>query len=118
MTETQPLKARSCKPCEGGMDPLSQEEARRMLTDVPGWKLDDAGRSIRRSWTVRNFQAGIDFFNRVAEIAEQEQHHPDLHLAEYRQVTIELWTHAIGGLSINDFILAAKINELRFAEKR
>ena len=97
---------------------MSPEEARRMLKDIPGWSLNDQGQRIHRSWTVRNFQSGIDLFNRVAQIAEQEQHHPDLHLTGYKQVKIELWTHAIGGLSINDFILAAKINELPVAEKR
>jgi 4a-hydroxytetrahydrobiopterin dehydratase len=56
--------------------------------------------------------AGMKFFNRVAEIAEQDGHHPDLHLAGYRNVSIELWTHAIGGLSENDFILAAKIDRV------
>jgi 4a-hydroxytetrahydrobiopterin dehydratase len=62
--------------------------------------------------------AGIEFFNKVAALAEEEGHHPDLHLEGYRQVAIELWTHAIGGLSENDFILAAKINELPIETKR
>jgi len=83
-----------------------------MLADLPGWKLTENGKRIRREWTVKNFLAGIDFFNRVGGLAEAEQHHPDLHLAGYRQVAIELWTHAIGGLSENDFILAAKIDRL------
>jgi 4a-hydroxytetrahydrobiopterin dehydratase len=61
---------------------------------------------------VKNFMAGLKFFNRVAEVAEADQHHPDLHLEGYRKVAIEIWTHAIGGLSENDFILAAKIDEL------
>ena len=61
---------------------------------------------------------GIDFFNRVAEVAEEDNHHPDVHLERYRDVTIELWTHAIGGLSENDFILAAKIDELPVEEKK
>jgi 4a-hydroxytetrahydrobiopterin dehydratase len=116
--ETQQLKTMSCKPCEGGVAPLSSDEAGRLLKDVPGWTLNADGRRIQRSWTLKNFQSGIDFFNRLAQVAEQQQHHPDLHLTGYRQVTIELWTHAIGGLSINDFILAARINDLPFAEKR
>jgi 4a-hydroxytetrahydrobiopterin dehydratase len=117
-SDTQPLKTMSCKPCEGGVDPLPEQEAQRMLKDVPGWNLDDQGERILRSWTVRDFQSGIDFLNRVAQIAEQEQHHPDLHLTGYKQVKIELWTHAIGGLSINDFILAAKINDVPVAVKK
>ena len=60
--------------------------------------------------------AAIDFFNRVAELAEAENHHPDLHLEGYRHVAIEIWTHAIGGLSENDFILAAKIDQLAWSE--
>ena len=60
----------------------------------------------------KDFMAGIEFFNRVAELAEAEGHHPDLHLEGYRHVWIELWTHAIGGLSENDFILAAKIDQI------
>ena len=62
--------------------------------------------------------AGIEFFNKVAALAEEEGHHPDLHLEGYRQVAVELWTHAIGGLSENDFILAAKINQLPIQLKR
>jgi len=85
---------------------------------VEGWELSHEGERIRRRWTMKNFTAGIDFFNKVAELAEQEGHHPDLHLEGYRDATIELWTHAIGGLSENDFILAAKINLLPVALKR
>lgn len=72
---------------------------------------DDALR-IRKDWIVKDFMAGIEFLSRVAELAEREGHHPDLHLQGYRNVWIELWTHAIGGLSENDFILAAKIDRL------
>jgi 4a-hydroxytetrahydrobiopterin dehydratase len=62
--------------------------------------------------------AGVEFFNKVAALAEEEGHHPDLHLEGYRQVAVELWTHAIGGLSENDFILAAKINQIPIQIKR
>jgi 4a-hydroxytetrahydrobiopterin dehydratase len=70
------------------------------------------------SWVIKSFTAGIDFFGRVAEVAEAEGHHPDLHLEGYRNVWIEIWTHAIGGLSENDFILAAKIDLLPVKEKK
>ena len=106
------LKSRSCKPCEGGVEPLSREDAERLLSGLNGWRLSDDGRSIVRKWTVNDFQAAIDFFSRVTQIAESEQHHPDLHLTNYRDVAIELSTHAIGGLSENDFIIAARIDEL------
>jgi 4a-hydroxytetrahydrobiopterin dehydratase len=106
------LTARRCAPCEGGVPPLSREESEGLLPSVLGWTIDDDGQRIRRSWTLKNFMAGIDFFNKVAALAEDEGHHPDLHLEGYRNATIVLWTHAIGGLSENDFILAAKIENL------
>ena len=106
------LKTKKCRPCEGGVPVVPREEAERLLRDLPGWCMTADGIRIRREWTVKNFMAGVDFFNRVAELAEEEGHHPDLHLEGYRKVTIELWTHAIGGLSENDFITAAKIDEL------
>ena len=106
------LKTKKCQPCEGGVPPVPREEAERLLKDLPGWELTEEGKRIRREWTVKHFMAAMDFFNRVAELAEDEGHHPDLHLVGYRSVTIELWTHAIGGLSENDFITAAKIDEL------
>ena len=83
-----------------------------MLKDLPGWRLTEDGQRIRRAWVAKNFLAAMEFFNRVAELAEAEGHHPDLHLVGYRHVDIELWTHAIGGLSENDFISAAKIDQL------
>jgi 4a-hydroxytetrahydrobiopterin dehydratase len=106
------LKSRKCQPCEGGVPPLARDAALRWLKDLPGWKMSDDGRRIRREWTVQNFMAAIEFFQRVARLAEEEGHHPDLHLVGYRNVAIELWTHAIGGLSENDLICAAKINDL------
>ena len=106
------LRAKRCVPCEGGVPPVPRDEAEKLLADLPGWQLTSDGQRIRREWVVKNFLAAIDFFNRVAELAEDEAHHPDLHLVGYRNVAIELWTHAIGGLSENDFICAAKIDKL------
>ncbi len=106
------LTRKHCKPCEGGIPALTREEAEATVRNVEGWTLDPDGKRITRSWTVKNFMAGIDFFNKVAAIAEQEDHHPDLHLEGYRKVTIALSTHAVKGLTENDFILAAKINEI------
>lgn len=111
------LTKKKCVPCEGGVPRVPREEAERLLRDLQGWKLSGDGQRIRREWVVKNFMAGMRFFNRVAELAEDEGHHPDLHLAGYRNVAIELWTHAIGGLSENDFILASKINELAVEAK-
>ena len=111
------LSKKKCAPCEGGIPPVPDEQACQLLRNVEGWSLTDDGKRIRREWTARNFMAAIDFFNKVAEIAEEDGHHPDLHLVGYRSVAVELWTHAIGGLSENDFILAAKINRVPFAVK-
>jgi 4a-hydroxytetrahydrobiopterin dehydratase len=106
------LVAKKCKPCEGGVDPCAVEDAQRQIARLQGWQLVHDGQRIRKEWKVKNFMAAMRFFNKVAEIAEEDGHHPDLHLVGYRNVAIELWTHAIGGLSENDFILAAKIDRV------
>ena len=106
------LTAKKCLPCEGGVDPYPLDVAGEQLTRLDGWYLTHNGQRIRKEWTVKHFMAAMNFFNRVAEVAEADGHHPDLHLEQYRKVAIELWTHAIGGLSENDFILAAKIDAL------
>jgi 4a-hydroxytetrahydrobiopterin dehydratase len=111
------LAQKRCTPCEGGVPPLSAEEAKALIGQIPGWEFSQEGRRIRRRWTAKNFMAAIDFFSKVAELAEKEGHHPDLHLEGYRHVTVELWTHAIRGLAENDFILAAKIDRVPFAAK-
>jgi 4a-hydroxytetrahydrobiopterin dehydratase len=109
---TEQLTQKKCVPCEGGVPKYSPGEAEQQIQKLSGWQLIKNGERIRREWTVKNFMAGMKFFNEVARVAEEEQHHPDLHLENYRKVAIELWTHAIGGLSENDFILAAKIDKL------
>jgi 4a-hydroxytetrahydrobiopterin dehydratase len=83
-----------------------------LTPQVPEWRVTADGQRIRREWRVKDFVTALDFFDRIGQIAEAEDHHPDLHLIGYRNVAIELWTHAIGGLSENDFILAAKIDRL------
>lgn len=114
---SEQLREKRCAPCEGGVDKLLPEQAQEQLTQLRGWYLTSDQNRIRKTWTVKNFMAGIDFFNAVAKLAEDEGHHPDLHLESYRKVAIEISTHAIGGLSENDFILAAKIDELPIALK-
>jgi 4a-hydroxytetrahydrobiopterin dehydratase len=109
---TRELTRKHCAPCEGGVSPLSAEQVREHLAAVPGWQVGADGKRITRSWRVKDFATALDFFQRIAQVAEAEDHHPDLHLAGYRNVTVELSTHALGGLSENDFILAAKISEL------
>lgn len=104
------LTRKRCQPCEGGVLPLSLDQVRDHLAALPHWKVTADGKRIRREWRVKNFVTALDFFNRVGRVAEEEDHHPDLHLTDYRQVAVEIWTHALGGLTLNDFILAAKID--------
>jgi 4a-hydroxytetrahydrobiopterin dehydratase len=115
---TEQLTHKKCAPCEGGVPKYSPAEADAQIQKLSGWRVTHDGERIRKDWTVKNFMAGLSFFNEVARLAEEEQHHPDLHLESYRKVAIELWTHAIGGLSENDFILAAKIDKLPIDVKK
>jgi 4a-hydroxytetrahydrobiopterin dehydratase len=111
-----------CIPCEGGAAPLSHEEAQNMLEEVPGWELHKVAPSsvkgrashfqIQRDFKFKNFKEAVAFVNKVAELAEHEGHHPNILLHSWNKVRLTLYTHAIGGLSENDFIVAAKINEI------
>ncbi len=103
------LLNKKCVPCEGGVAPLTSEEAEKLLTQVDGWKLDETGKLITKEYKFTDFIGAIDFVERVSDVAEMEDHHPDIHVF-YNRVVLELYTHAIGGLSENDFILAAKID--------
>ncbi len=106
------LLNKKCVPCEGGVPSLSQKEAAEYLKDLPEWKLSSDAKSIRAEYPMKNFMAAVKFIGKIAKVAEKEDHHPDIHLTSYRRLLIELSTHAIGGLSENDFILAAKIEKL------
>ena len=112
MTSVEELKGKKCQPCEGGVPAVDRTEAENLLRNLPGWELGPDAKQISRQWTVKNFVAGMEFLDKVAELAEDEGHHPDVHLTGYKNVRIELSTHAIGGLSENDFIVAAKIDEI------
>ncbi len=105
------LTEKRCIPCEGGMPPLKEEEISeyRKLIDKD-WKVID-GKKIIKDYAFVNYKHTIDFVNKVADLAEAEGHHPVMHVS-YGMIQIELWTHAIDGLSENDFIMAAKIDEL------
>jgi 4a-hydroxytetrahydrobiopterin dehydratase len=106
------LQSRRCQACESGLPPLTAAQVKDYLQALPDWSLTEDRRRIRRQWRVEDFQTALDFFRRVGEVAEEEGHHPDLHLTGYRNVVIELWTHALGGLTENDFIVAARIDAL------
>jgi 4a-hydroxytetrahydrobiopterin dehydratase len=104
------LTKKHCVPCEGGMPPLDPERVPNYLKYTPGWTSPD-GKKITREFKFKDFKEAMAFVNRVADIAEGEGHHPDISIF-YNVVRFEHSTHAIGGLSENDFILAAKINTL------
>jgi 4a-hydroxytetrahydrobiopterin dehydratase len=103
------LTEQKCEPVSADTRPFSQEEARNMMSQIPEWVLKD--NTIERTFKLKDFKEAIKFVNRVADVAEKENHHPDIHIY-YSKVNIELSTHKIEGLSKNDFILAAKIDEL------
>jgi 4a-hydroxytetrahydrobiopterin dehydratase len=105
------LAKKKCVPCEGNVPPLTKAEAEDLLKELNDWSLIDDAHLLARSFRFKDFAHTMKFVNKVAAIAEEEGHHPDLTVS-YDTVTIELMTHAIGGLSENDFIVAAKIDEL------
>lgn len=107
------LLNKKCVPCEAGMPPLTKVEAQKYLDEVPSWELaeKDGKLRIKKDFKFDTYLGGLDFVNRVAKLAEAQGHHPNL-LLGYKKVTVTLTTHVIGGLSENDFILAAKVNEL------
>jgi 4a-hydroxytetrahydrobiopterin dehydratase len=105
------LTDKKCIPCEGGVDPLSKEGITEFLKIVPGWALGETGDRIKREFQFKDFKESMAFVSKVAVIAEAENHHPDIHIF-YNKVNLELYTHAIGGLHENDFIVAAKINAI------
>ena len=107
------LTKRHCVPCEGGTAPFTKKEAEKYLEIVSNWELLSGEiMSIQRKFVFKDFKQALEFTNKVANLAESEGHHPDIFIHNFRKVDITLSTHAIGGLSTNDFILAAKINQL------
>ena len=109
MTE---LKDKKCVPCEGGVAPLTKEEVKNKLDAIPEWKTDASGHQlIERNFNFKNYYQTMAFVNAIAWLAHQENHHPDLEVS-YNHCRVRYSTHAIGGLSENDFICAAKVDTL------
>ena len=104
------LAAKKCVPCEGGTPAFTPEQVQEYLPHVKNWEVLE-NKKIRKEFIFKDFKEAMAFVNKVADIAEAEGHHPDIHIF-YNRVTLELWTHAVMGLSENDFILAAKIDQL------
>jgi 4a-hydroxytetrahydrobiopterin dehydratase len=105
---TDTLTSKHCVPCEGGVPALTAEEIALLMTQLDGWSVDGV-KKLTRTYTFPDFVQALAFVNRAGAIAEEEGHHPDLFLT-WGKVGVELTTHAIGGLSENDFILAAKLD--------
>jgi 4a-hydroxytetrahydrobiopterin dehydratase len=105
------LAGRSCVPCRGGVPSLEESAARALLAQTPGWRLEEGGTRLKRGFEFADFVEAMRFVNRVAEVAEAEGHHPDIAI-HWNKVELTLWTHKIGGLHENDFILAAKVDAL------
>lgn len=105
------LAAMKCVACEGGVPTLTRGDAEAFLTHTPSWKLSEDAKSISHEFPFKDFKSALSFANKIGEIAEEEGHHPDLTVS-WGKVGVHLTTHAIGGLSENDFILAAKIDRL------
>jgi 4a-hydroxytetrahydrobiopterin dehydratase len=105
------LASRSCVPCRGGIPPLTAAAAEELLAGARGWRLEQNATRLQRRFEFRDFVEAMKFVNRVADLAEQQGHHPDFAI-HWSKVDLTLWTHKIGGLHENDFILAAKINRL------
>ena len=118
MNDSETLQKMHCTSCESGTPALLPEQVELLLKNVPHWKLDRDRRRIHREWRAKDFDAALQFLDRVGEVARNEDHHPDLHLTDYRNVAIELSTHAADGLTENDFIMAAKIDALPVELKR
>jgi 4a-hydroxytetrahydrobiopterin dehydratase len=109
-----PLADRHSVAFEPGTPPLPQAEVGRLLTQIDGWEVDETEGHLQlvKTYKFKGFMPGVEFVNRIARIAEEEGHHPDI-LLRYGAVTVQLWTHVAGGLTENDFILAAKVDEVQ-----
>jgi 4a-hydroxytetrahydrobiopterin dehydratase len=105
------LTQKKCVPCEGGTPKLGPERVNELLGQLDGWTVRD-GR-LSKHHRFKDFAGAMKFVNAIADLAEQEGHHPDFTVRDWNIVDVSIWTHAIGGLSENDFILAAKIDRIR-----
>lgn len=115
------LTSKHCVPCEGKVAPMKDDEIAKYMPMVPGWELEvppqrdhaSGGSKLVRRFKFKNFKEAIRFVNKVAEIAESENHHPNIFIFGWNKVKLTHFTHAIKGLHQNDFILAAKVNDIK-----
>ena len=106
------LNKKKCIPCQAGEPKLQNDQIQKYLTKVNGWYYKSKPDKIIKELQFKDFNEAVIFFNKVAKLAEYEGHHPDISIYSYYKLRIELWTHKIGGLHENDFIMAAKIDKL------
>ena len=105
---TSELAKKECVPCKGGTPPLTADQVQAFMGELDKWMVEQEYH-LTKSFEFRDFSAALDFVNRIGEIAEQQQHHPDIYLT-WGKVRVDLWTHKIQGLTESDFILAARID--------
>jgi 4a-hydroxytetrahydrobiopterin dehydratase len=112
-TDMSELKDIKCVPCRGSVDKVQDGKINEYLQQLPDWNVVEANgiKQLRRSFTFDNFALALKFTNRIGAIAEEEDHHPEI-ITEWGKVTVTWWTHKIKGLHLNDFIMAAKTDEL------
>lgn len=106
------LQDQKCVPCQVGAPILEGERLHNFFNQVEGWELYDNEKKLKKVFVFENFAAAIEFINKVAKIAEEAGHHPDICLFDYKNVRLEIWTHKINGLHKNDFILASRVDML------
>ena len=106
-----PLEEQHCEACEGGVEPMNSQQIKNLITQIPEWEVNKEGTTLSRKFTFKNFFRTMSFVNALAHIANQENHHPDMKLG-YNYCTVTFSTHAINGLSHNDFICAKRTDRL------
>ena len=110
------LSEKQCVPCEGGVPPLGSEQVGEFLREVPGWQVSEDHGTLSKEFRFSHFAETMRFVNQMADLAEEQGHHPDF-CVHYDRLDVQLSTHAIRGLSENDFIMAARLNKLAFSRK-
>ncbi|KAK2454179.1 pterin-4-alpha-carbinolamine dehydratase 2, mitochondrial [Trifolium repens] len=112
------LSQQDCLPISPLQSPLSQDDANQLIRKVLGWRLvnEDGVLKIRCLWKLRDFKCGVELINRISNVVESAGHFPNIHIEQPNQVRAELWTTSIGGLSMNDFIVAAKIDQIKTSD--
>jgi 4a-hydroxytetrahydrobiopterin dehydratase len=105
------LAKRTCVPCKGGVPPLQGDKLKEIARELPTWKVVDE-HHITRTFNFSDFKSALDFVTQIGAVAEEQGHHPDI-LLRWGQVTVTIWTHKIDGLTESDFILGAKIDQLK-----